>query len=710
MTEIAGAPTTFRALLIGADFYFPNAIPSGATYASLSGAVRDVTRVEQMLRSRVPAPIEIVKLTASNLGGARPPEPESAWPTYANITTALEALFARTAPGDQVYIHYSGHGGRVPTKWPEKKGKNGVDETLVPIDVGDRSVRHVRDLDLAFHVERLVREKQAVVTLVLDSCHSGGATRGSLVRRCATMLNRSAEPDDLIDTTARPEDGVAPDEALHAAWNRLGDSGSRQRGVTATRWLPDAAGYVLLAASRDVEAALEGSFDDGTSGGLLTSAYLRALEHSSAAQPWRTLYDAILANVKAQRVPQTPQLLGEAGREVLGTALRSIAQTAIVIGVDGPARRVKLDTGRVTGIGPGATFTIFRAGTIDFASAEDRVGTAIVALPMATTSWATLDAGARIEYIELGAPARYEGESAATRCRSVAIVHRDDLPAEIDQAALLAAVTDAVATRGRGLLEVCTSGAPHYRIMLDAAGSYVLADATGAPIPNVGAIPASPASLVVDRLLHLIRYQTLLAIEDPASSLAQEIHVQLCAPPLEWTAKQPPQGGTPLALEGDAHLLAPDQWVFVRVRNDGARSVNMVALDFADDWGIAAVEPSPPPGRTIPTERYRTIAPESDWTFALRTYLPPDRSETLDVIKLFFTIADTELWWVLCPPIDDLGTRSASASSDAAATSVWDQLRNALHVEHDTTRAVRPASSPSEAWSTRRIRLLTRKV
>src|SRR5687768_222037 len=111
--------SSIHALLIGADYYFPNETAGGGSYKSLQGCVRDVRRVEEeLLRGRLAVPSEnIVKLTASDAGSGSPPEPRESWPTYDNIVEAFKRIGERAERGSQIYVHYSGHGGRAATTY-----------------------------------------------------------------------------------------------------------------------------------------------------------------------------------------------------------------------------------------------------------------------------------------------------------------------------------------------------------------------------------------------------------------------------------------------------------------------------------------------------------------------------------------------------------------------------------------------------------------
>ena len=157
------------ALLVGVDCYLKNSLPQGGYYPSLGGCVRDINHVENFLRHKVGiSENNIIKLTSSLGDTANEPlEPPEKLPTYSNIVNAFENLTKKAQSGDQVYIHYSGHGGRVPTHIPKIKGINGYDETLVPTDIGNSSTRYVRDTEMAKIIERMLA-KGLVVTMILD--------------------------------------------------------------------------------------------------------------------------------------------------------------------------------------------------------------------------------------------------------------------------------------------------------------------------------------------------------------------------------------------------------------------------------------------------------------------------------------------------------------------------------------------------------------
>eukprot|EP00588_Corethron_pennatum_P007796 CAMPEP_0194285618 /NCGR_PEP_ID=MMETSP0169-20130528/30589_1 /TAXON_ID=218684 /ORGANISM="Corethron pennatum, Strain L29A3" /LENGTH=476 /DNA_ID=CAMNT_0039031789 /DNA_START=27 /DNA_END=1457 /DNA_ORIENTATION=+ len=95
-------------------------------------------------------------------------------PTRHRIIAALEALVSNSVAGDNVYFHYSGHGGLLAPEANLFKlgggGDDGYDETLYPLD--HTRAGQIRDYSL---FNRFVRPMAAgvTVTCVMDCCHSG---------------------------------------------------------------------------------------------------------------------------------------------------------------------------------------------------------------------------------------------------------------------------------------------------------------------------------------------------------------------------------------------------------------------------------------------------------------------------------------------------------------------------------------------------------
>ena len=98
--------------------------------------------------------------------------------TLRNIERAIRrTVKAKTKPGDEVFIFWSGHGARLEDQNGDEK--DGYDELLVPYDgkTGDlETVRRTMLLDDTFGrwIQDLDGRK---VVVILDTCHSGGQNR-----------------------------------------------------------------------------------------------------------------------------------------------------------------------------------------------------------------------------------------------------------------------------------------------------------------------------------------------------------------------------------------------------------------------------------------------------------------------------------------------------------------------------------------------------
>ena len=235
-----------RALLIGINRY--SAVPG------LQGSVNDVESMREILISRYGfEPRNITMLTD-----------EAA--TRAAMMAALEKLVDDTGPADTVYLHYSGHGSQVEDLSGDEVDH--LDETLVPQDGRSGTVRDIVDDELAAILARL-KAKSAII--VLDSCHSGTATRALDIRA------RSVPQDSRID---------------------LYKEATRTRAIVPTM----SSRFVVLSATAKSEEALDGPIE-GRYQGFFTHALARSL---SNAPPGATLNEVFagvgreLARLQAQ--------------------------------------------------------------------------------------------------------------------------------------------------------------------------------------------------------------------------------------------------------------------------------------------------------------------------------------------------------------------------------------------------------------------------
>lgn len=111
---------TKRAVLIGCNY--------PGTKAELKGCINDVRRMHRCLLDRYGFPAEHIVVLMDTEGGPH------AQPTGKNIRAALSDLVASAKSGDVLFVHYSGHGTRLPAGTGDDDD-TGYDECIVPTDM-----------------------------------------------------------------------------------------------------------------------------------------------------------------------------------------------------------------------------------------------------------------------------------------------------------------------------------------------------------------------------------------------------------------------------------------------------------------------------------------------------------------------------------------------------------------------------------------------
>jgi len=156
------------ALLVGINSY-----PKTKRFLNLEGCVNDVELQRQLLIHRFGFNGDDIKILTDRQA------------TREGILTAFkEHLIKQAKPGDVVVFHFSGHGSRVAD--PDKISPDGLNSTFVPADdsplVEKGIVNDIMGRTLFLLMSDL-KQKTENVTVVLDSCHSGGGVRGNVRMR-----------------------------------------------------------------------------------------------------------------------------------------------------------------------------------------------------------------------------------------------------------------------------------------------------------------------------------------------------------------------------------------------------------------------------------------------------------------------------------------------------------------------------------------------
>ncbi len=256
------------ALLVGIDDY---SVPPGSPVTlaplrgvrNLTGAVRDVQSMARLLvetQSFVPEDVRVLSDRQA---------------TREAILNAIETdLIRRARPGDIALFYYSGHGSQVLNSASSELDK--LDESIVPADVR-LGARDITDKELRERFLRIL-DRGALLTVVLDDCHSGSGAREGLL---TASVPRGIEPDlrDINDGSP-----VGP--------------------------LPEDRGALVLAASQDFQSAWESTDERGRSRGAFSLALERAILERTEGEPASQTFARARARLKAERRIQEPAISG----------------------------------------------------------------------------------------------------------------------------------------------------------------------------------------------------------------------------------------------------------------------------------------------------------------------------------------------------------------------------------------------------------------
>lgn len=270
--------------------------------------------------------------------------------TRAGILAALEQLVKETRPQDTVYFHYSGHGSQVEDLNGDEE--DGLDETLVPQDGRSGDVRDITDDELDAVFARL-RAKNAFI--VLDSCHSGTATRSLDIR------TRSIPRDNRVDIYRKADQASVKTRAVIP--------------VVTSR-------YVVMSGAASNQEALDGPVD-GRYHGFFTFALARSLSTAAAGATPRDIFGGVERELKRiqthfgrssmpePQLESPPDLLEKTlfGAISGGTGVASQSQASRLPWLEvqpGVAGQVTLVSGVLLGAGPGSMWTLYPPGEINF--------------------------------------------------------------------------------------------------------------------------------------------------------------------------------------------------------------------------------------------------------------------------------------------------------------------------------------------------------
>lgn len=262
------------------------------SWTNLEGAVADATNYRQIL-------IDRYGFTEENIIFL----PDRTATAQRILDTFQSHLIDEAKPGDISVFVFAGHGSRMLNTGSPEPDK--MDQTLVPAD-SESGAPDIRDKELA-RLYRKAADKKVLLTVIADSCHSGGISRGA----GAAPRTRAAPPDPHVvndPPDVDPKTGKAlPD--------------------------PVESGYVLVISSAlDTQAAEEMDVH-GQARGVFSYFFQQSLKDEPADEPIDRIFSRTVARIRAAGRMQVPNLEGK-GRlqaSLLGTAAPSIAGVSAAV-------------------------------------------------------------------------------------------------------------------------------------------------------------------------------------------------------------------------------------------------------------------------------------------------------------------------------------------------------------------------------------------
>ncbi len=284
--------------------------PSRTKISDLEGAVNDAQQLRQVL-------INKYHFEAGNIVFLKDNDA-----TADHILAALRTQLVDAAkPGDVSFFFYAGHGSRIRNTLT--KNPSGMDSTLIPADtlLGVPDIRS-KELD---RIYLAARKKNVEVTVIEDSCFSGGGTRG--IR--PAIRNRLTDSDEQV-SVAETLDGPLPEEQ----------------------------GVLFLSASQDYQPAQEVDDDRLGAHGAFSWALLQVLSSIGENERVDRVFQRTRALMQSKVNDQEPVLLDSGGRNergIFGQPADAFGAATAAVGLVEPQKdMLELNSGITMGLSPGS--------------------------------------------------------------------------------------------------------------------------------------------------------------------------------------------------------------------------------------------------------------------------------------------------------------------------------------------------------------------
>jgi hypothetical protein len=490
---------------------------------------------------------------------------------HKNIVDAFrEFLIKPTTKGDIVFFHYSGHGQQIPDDNGDEI--DAYDETLVPSDYVSQKdgSKNIRDDEIGQLLDELKAKEPANVTISLDSCFSGTATRGKL---------------DL-----QPRGGPWRGEPV--AKEKVKGEDTSPSGLLSLGGKP-ATGYVFLAAASHEQTAKEVYNDNDKPMGLYTYALVKALEGSGPNTTYRDLFERLNDVVTRRRTDQNPQLEGELDKVLMeGAALPPERYINVKVESRRSVDSIVLQAGKLQGMTEGSRFALYPAGTKNPNEGE-KLADAVIAKVDLTT--ASLAVEGKIDAEKMRTARAFETEHKYDE-RLLKIVTRGidrleggrDAMAQLKSSELLESDT-ASARPWNVLVRPATEEDIKNRIV-DAGFRGVILERDDGSILGKASEGAAMGRQIKEALEAEIRWLTIKSLENTDPSLKIEmrlipVDVELNADGYVTKVLSETQEGLK-RTSGNQIELAVGEHVMIELKNSGSEDAYVTVLNLRSDGRV----------------------------------------------------------------------------------------------------------------------------
>ena len=534
-------PNRTYALLVGINDY-PSGVPT------LSGCVNDIDHFHDFLKRSVgkqPLAVELLKDGEAS---------------RVNVIRGFRKHLGQARAGDVAVFHYCGHGAQSASASAFAEFyPGGMDEGLVCVDSRLPGGHDLADKELAVLISEL-SGTGAHVTFILDSCHSGSATRsvdafGGLVSRLTQGVREERALDTYLD-------------GHYAQLLKKGESLS----------IP-AARHILLAACDRTQEAKESPLEHR---GVFTATLLEVLEQHGPLS-YADLFRRCRSAVRKRAADQDPQFesvgqfdawsgfLGGAGGGRTGRH-----------NVTFDKKNWTIDFGAIHGM-PTESDKSVGVVLYDDKDPSQVVGTA-----------QTIEVNAQQSTLALG----FKGDEGATYRAVVTSLPTAPLLVHCKvEAPLFAALSKALEGDGSiGAALTATADGAHYALEVEGGKLALLQRDSGVLIQAAEFDPKQPegaAKALRDTLRQVAQWERLLALHNRAS--------QLDAEKIDFVCSEAVPGAADFAHPGEEITLESvtlgSQWSTIkaklRVRNRSDRTLHMLLAYFSPAYGVTVIRNDP---------------------------------------------------------------------------------------------------------------------